>query len=70
MSPPLQIPQIAEAVNGQSIDVLDTLIGKPLDVTRKPAPRPHVQVMPSDAAVNIDRTRDRLGDGLYGRHVG
>ena len=66
--PPLQISQIAEAMHGQSIGVLHTLIGKPLDVPRKPTPRRHVQLVPGHAAVNLDRAGDRLGDVLYLRH--
>jgi hypothetical protein len=68
--PSLQRPQIAEAMNGQAIRILHALVCKPLDVTRKPAPRSQVQVMPGHAAVNVDRTGDRLGDGLYRRHDG
>lgn len=70
MFPSLQRSQIAEAVNGQPIRVLHAFIRKPLDMSREAPPRLHVQVVPGHTAVNLDRTRDRSGDGLYRRHEG
>jgi glutathione S-transferase len=68
--PSLQVSQIAEAMNGQSVRVPHALVRKPLDMSREPTPRLQVQVMPGHAAVNLDRTSDRLGNGLYRRHGG
>jgi hypothetical protein len=70
MFPSLKRSQIAEAVNCQPIRILHAFVRKPLDMPRKPSPRLHVQVVPGHAAVNLDRTRDRSGDGLYRRHRG
>ena len=66
---PVQISQIAEAMNGQSTGVLHALIRKPLDMPRETAPRPHVQLVPGHAAVNLDRTLDRSRDVLHGHHL-
>ncbi|MBV9459550.1 MAG: hypothetical protein JO141_18800 [Bradyrhizobium sp.] len=68
MFPSVQIPQVSEAVDGQSVLVVDALICEPLDVTREAPPRLHVQVMPGNAAVNLDCSRNRLGDVLYRCH--
>jgi hypothetical protein len=58
----IAVPQIAEAMNGETVLVFNALLRKPLDMPRQITPRPQVQLMPGYAAVNTDRARDRFCD--------
>jgi len=62
------MPQIAEAVNRETVLIFDPLFRKPLDMPREITPCAQVQLVPGHAPVDIDRTRDRLGDVFDGRH--
>jgi len=66
----LAISQIAEPVDRQPAGISHTLFGKPLDVSRKITPRPHVQIVSGHAAIDPDRFGEWFGNVLDRRHPG
>ena len=54
--------QIAQAADGQSVGILDALLGQSLDVARKSAADRVVEVSPGHARIDVDRAGKRFCD--------